>query len=40
MIPRVNRPEAQTISARWTLQSVQAKKWADQVLEYSGVLEQ
>jgi hypothetical protein len=33
-------PEAQTSSAQRTLLSVQAKKWADQVLEYSGVLEQ
>jgi hypothetical protein len=33
-------PEAQTSPAQRTLLSVQAKKWADQVLEYSGVLEQ
>jgi hypothetical protein len=33
-------PEAQHSPAQRTLLSVQAKKWADQVLDYSGVLEQ
>ena len=33
-------PEAQHSPAQRTLLSVQAKKWADQVLDYSGVLEE
>jgi hypothetical protein len=33
-------PEAQHSPAQRTLLSVQAKKWADQVLDYSGVLKE
>jgi hypothetical protein len=33
-------PEAQNNLAQRTLLSVQAKKWADQVLDYSGLLGQ
>jgi hypothetical protein len=33
-------PEAQNSLAQRTLLSVQAKKWADQVLDYSGLLGQ
>ena len=32
-------PEAQHAKAQRTLLSVQAKKWADQVLDYSGLLD-
>ncbi len=32
-------PEAQNSLAQRTLLSVQAKKWSDQVLRYSGILE-
>jgi len=33
-------PEAQNSSTQRTLLSVQAKKWSDQVLDYSGLLEE
>jgi hypothetical protein len=33
-------PEAQHSPAQRTLLSVQAKKWSDQVLDYSGLLDQ
>ncbi len=33
-------PEAQHSQTERTLLSIQAKKWSDQVLEYSGVLNQ
>ncbi len=35
---RKSWPEAQLSLSQRTLLSVQAKKWADQVLEYSGLL--
>jgi hypothetical protein len=33
-------PEAQRLPTQRTILSVQAKKWSDQVLRYSGVLDE